>query len=243
MLCEWVGYEAMYRKPRLLVALALISAFWPAPPALSQCKNQSIPLPLPPMKGTSEPRDFVRYKYSLSSSDSLLIRSHEDTETSIGPYDLGFAIERDGRTLQNAILRKLPEFQHEESFFSEAFTTLYVTRACASEGPIYFVTMKYMGDEISPALVFILVPSAQGYEVSTLPTISGGVVDVSTANPLHIRTWDNLHEGACNACETAYRITEYEIRDGKPIRIRKYRTRHNYTSGNFDDRRRIRFIP
>jgi predicted RNA-binding protein YlqC (UPF0109 family) len=196
------------------------------------------------MKAASKPRDFVRFRYSLSTSDALLIRSHEDTETSIGPYDLGFVIARDGKTIQSVILRKLPEFQQGRLFSAEdAFYTLAVTCACTRGGPIYYITMQYMGDEISPALVFILVPSAQGYEVSTLPTISGGVVDVSTANPLHIRTWDNLHEGACNACETAYRITEYEIRDGKPIRIRKYRTRHNYTSGNFDDRRRIRFIP
>jgi len=52
-----------------------------------------------------------------------------------------------------------------------------------------------------------------------------------------------LHEGNCNACETAYQITEYEIRNGKPVRTRRYRTRHLYDSGNFDDRRRIRFIP
>jgi hypothetical protein len=194
------------------------------------------------MKAASKPRDFVRFKYFLSSSDSLLIRSHEDTETSIGPYDLGFVIVRDGKTMQTVNLRKLPEFRREDSFFSEAFTTLYVTRACASGGPIYFVTLKYMGDEISPALVFTLVPSAKGYDISTLPMISGGVVDVSLADPLHLRIWDNLHEGECNACETAYRITEYEIREGKPVRIRQHRTRHLYSSGQFDESR-IRFIP
>jgi hypothetical protein len=105
--------------------------------------------------------------------------------------------------------------------------------------------MQWNVDEISPALVYIFVPSARGYEVSSLPTISGGVLEVSRANPLHLRTWDNLQEGECNACETAYRITEYEIRDGKPVRTRRYRTQHLYDSGNyiFDDRRRIRFIP
>lgn len=195
------------------------------------------------MKAASKARDFVRFRYSLSTSDSLLIRSHEDTETTIGPYDTGFVITRDGKTMQSVALRKLPEFRSENIQFSEGFYTLAVTRACTSGGPIYFVTMQWMGDEISPALAFTLVPSAQGYEVSTLPTISGGVVDVSTANPLHLRTWDSLHEGECNACETAYQITEYEIRDDKPIRTRQYRTRHLYTSGNFDDRRRIRFIP
>ncbi|MGA3044289.1 MAG: hypothetical protein ABSF54_26240, partial [Bryobacteraceae bacterium] len=115
-------------------------------------------------------------------------------------------------------------------------------RACASGRLVYFVTMKYMGDEISPALVFTLVPSAQGYEVSALPMFGGGVVDVSAADPFHLRIWDNLNEGGCNACETAYRITEYELRDGKPVRIGQRRTQHPYTTGDFDDSR-IRFIP
>ena len=232
----------MSQRYVVLVTLALMSALRPATLSLSQCNNQITLVPLTAMKAATKARDFVRFRYSLSTTDSLLIRSHEDTETSIGPYDLGFVIKRDGKTIQSVILRKLPEFQGDPSF-SEGFYTLAVTRACTSGGPIYFITMQWMGDDISPALVFIVVPSAQGYKVSTLPSISGGIVDVSMANPLHFRTWDSLHEGACNACETAYRITEYEIRDCKPVQTRKYRTRHNYSSGQFDDRRRIRFIP
>jgi hypothetical protein len=160
----------------------------------------------------------------------------------IGPFDTGFVVTRDGKTVQSVSLWQLPEFQGDPSF-SEGFTTLAVTRACASGGPIYFVTMQWMGDETSPALISILVRTALGYSISTFPSFSGGVVDVSKADPLHIRVWSSLHEGACNACETAYRITEYEIRNGKPIRTRQYRTRHLYTSGDFDDIRRIRFIP
>jgi hypothetical protein len=232
----------MSRKHKFLVALTLISACSSAPLALTQCKNLITPVPHHAMKAASEPRDFVRFRYSLSTFDSLLVQSHEGAETSIGPYDFGFVIEREGKTIQNVTLRKLPEFRHQDSFFSQVFTTLYVSRACASGGPIYFVTMKYMGDEISPALVFTLVPSKQGYEVSTLPMIRGGVVDVSMADPHQLRIWENLEEDDCNACETAYRITEYEIRDAKPVRIRQYRTRHLYTTGDFDESR-IRFIP
>lgn len=194
------------------------------------------------MKAAGKPRNFVRFRYALSASDSLQIRSHEDTETSIGPYDLGFAIERDNKTLQSVTLRNLPEFRREDSSVSQSFSTLYISRACASSSPIYFVTMKYMGDEISPALVFVLVPSTQGYEVTTLPMIRGGVVDVSMADPLHLRIWENLEEGGCNACETAYRVTEYEIRNGKLVRIRQRRTRRLYTTGDFEDTR-IRFVP
>ncbi len=234
----------MSQRYVVLVAIALISALRPATLALSQCNNRISLVPLTAMKAATKPQDFVRFRYSLSTSDTLLIRAHEDTETMIGPYDTGFAITRDEKVTQSLALRNLPEFRSDNPnfSFSDGFTTLAVTRACTNRDPIYFVTMQWMGDDISPALVFILVPSAQGYEVSTLPSISGGIVDVSIANPLHFRTWDSLHEGACNA-SSAYRITEYQIRNGKPIRTREYRTRHNYSSGHFDDRRRIRFIP
>jgi hypothetical protein len=140
------------------------------------------------------------------------------------------------------MLRELSQFRGEDEDYWESFRTLAITRACASEGLVYVVTMKYMGDELSPAVVFVVAPSGQGYIVSALPMFSGGTVDVSRANPLHLKIWHNLNEGMCNACETAYRITEYELRDGKPVRIRQYRTKRLYSSGQFEESR-IRFVP
>jgi hypothetical protein len=195
------------------------------------------------MKAANQARDFARFKYSLSASDTLLIKSHEDTETSIGPYDTGFAIARNGTVIKRIILRDLPEMPRDEPDYANSFTALAVARTCGNGGPAFFVTMQYQGDMTSPALPFVVVPSVEGYTVSTLPMISGGVLEVSRSNPLHIRTWDNLHEGNCEACETAYEVTEYEIQNGKPVRTRRYRTRHQYTSGAFDDRRRIRLVP
>jgi hypothetical protein len=231
------------RKPKCLIALSVFIALWTARSAVSQCTNQTTVVPLHPVKAASRARDFVRFKYALTASDSLLIRSHEDTETSIGPYDTGFEIVRDGKALRNVALRNVRGFRREEPEYSESFTTLAIARACARESLIYFVTMQYMGDLTSPALTFVVVPSSDGYEITSLPMISGGVIDVSKADPRHIRTWDNLHEGNCEACETAYEITDYEIRGGKPIRVRTQRTKRLYQSGEFDDRRRIRFIP
>ena len=222
--------------------MLLTNAFFSASQTMAQCNNQITLVPLTTMKAASKARDFNRFKYPLSDSDSLLVWSHEGTETSIGPYDTGFTIKRAGSVLLRVNLRDLPEFR-DELDYADSFSTLAVTHACGSEGPIFFVTMQYSGDMISPALVFVVVPAVKGYTVSTLPMISGGVLEVSRANPLHLRTWDNLHEGSCNACETAYKITEYEIRGGNPVETRRYRTRHLYTSGDFDDRRRIRFIP
>jgi hypothetical protein len=139
-------------------------------------------------------------------------------------------------------LRDLPEFQRGEfQSADDAFWTVAITRACASEGPIYFVTMKYMGDEISPALVAVVIPSPERYIIFALPMFSGGTVDVSTSNPFHLRVWHNLNEGECNACETAYRITEYEIQDGRLVQTRQYRTKHLYSTGQFGESR-VRFI-
>jgi hypothetical protein len=199
-------------------------------------------LPLRAMKAASRPRTFVRFKYSLSSSNSLLIRSHEDTETSIGPYDLGFLITHEGKAFRSVTLRTLPEFRREDKLFAEAFTTVAIARVCGSARPMYFITMKYMGDELSPALVFVVLPSAEGFKISPLPMFSGGAVDVSTADPLHLRIWNNLNEGSCNACGTAYSVTDYRIRDGMPKRIRQRRTKRLYSSDQFPESR-IRFVP
>lgn len=232
----------MRRMPVVLNTLIIALVAAGSTSASGRCTNQVTMLPMRPMKAVRTARDFVRFKYNLSPSDLLLIRSHEDTETSIGPYDLGFIITRNGTTLNRVTLRDLSQFRREDADYWESFSTLAITRACASEEPVYFVTMKYMGDELSPAQVFVLVPSAKGYVASALPMFSGGTVDVSRADPLHLKIWHNLNEGMCNACMTAYRISEYEVRGGKPVRIQQYRTKRLYSSGQFDDSR-IRFVP
>lgn len=232
----------MPRRVLVLRALILASAAACAASAPGQCTNRLTTLPIHPMKAARGARDYVRFRYDLSPSDRLLIRSHEDTETSIGPYDLGFLITRNGTVLNRVDLDGFSQFRGEDEDYWKSFSTLAITRACASEGPIYFVTMKYMGDELSPALVFVVVPTARGYVASALPMFSGGTVDVSRADPLHLNVWHNLNEGMCNACKTAYRITEYEVRDGKPVRIRQYRTKRLYSSGQFEGSR-IRFVP
>jgi hypothetical protein len=238
-----IGQKPMSRRSAIRRALLLIPLLWAAS-ASSQCNDQITLVPLRNQKAAGKARDFVRFRYSLSPSDSLLIQSHEDAETSLGPYDTGFVISRGDRVLQSISLRNLAEMRSEEPDYAESFTTLAVTRACASDGPVFFVTMQYEGDETSPALAFALVPSQEGFEISNLPMFRGGVLDVSRGDPHHLRVWDSLVEGECNACATAYQITDYEIQNGKPVRKRRYRTQHTYTSGNpfFDDRRRVRFI-
>jgi len=228
---------------RSSIHVALLSTLWTAISAFSQCGNQITLVPLPPQKVATKSREFVRFKYPLSESDSILIRSHEDTNTSIGPYDRGFVIMRNDHILQSMSVNTALKSQHKAPDIADNVTTLAITRACAAQSSIFFITMQYMGDEISPALLFVLVPGERGYVVSNLPTISGGILDVSKTNPFHLRTWSNLHEGNCNACETAYEVADYEVRDGKPVQTGRYRTRRLYTSSMFDDRRRIRFIP
>jgi hypothetical protein len=232
----------MFERSRFFRYFFLAMIIVPAMHASSQCTNRTAMLPLAPMKAAANPRNFVRYKYRLSDTDSIQIESHEDTETSIGPYDLGFLIKRSGSTVRQIHLRRLPEFRKQESFFSKAFSTLAITRVCEHDAPMYFITMKYMGDELSPALVFVVSPSGTSYGVLALPMFSGGTIDVSKSAPNRIRIWNNLNEGACNACETRYRVTEYELLSNKAVRLRSYRTRHLYTSGEFDDVR-VRFVP
>lgn len=236
-------YKTIFRKGIDLVPFLLLWFLFPTAKTIAQCKSQTTLVPLPAMKAASKARDFARFKFSLSASDSLYVRSHEDDETSIGPYDIGLEITRNGRILQRTLLRNVPEIRHEEPEYAESFRTLAISRACSGAEPIHFVTLQYRGDITSPALLFVLAPNTGGYLISTLPLISGGVFEISKSNPLQVRTWDNLHEGICEACETHYEVTAYEIRNGKPIKGKQYRTKRLYTSADFGDRTRIRFMP
>lgn len=183
--------------------------------------------------------DYVSYAYQLSATDELLFVVHA---TPIGPHVRELLITRNGLTAQRILMRNLPELRND-TFYAENFTALTVTRACANNTPIYFVAMGYAGDITSGDLYFIVVPMDSDYKVSALPVTSGGTIEISRSNPFNIRTWDNLHEGSCNACETRYRVADFTIKDGIPIKTRRYRTHRLYTSGQFDDLRRVRFIP
>jgi hypothetical protein len=228
---------------RLLHVTVITCAAFCTTSILAQCNNQITPVPLRSLKAANKARDFVRFSYPISATDVLQIHSHEDTETSIGPYDTGFSIKRNRSTLRGVSLRGLPEMRGEDANYANSFTTLVVTRACASSGAIYFITMQYIGDDTSPTLAFVLLPTAARFTYITLPMINGGILEVSRTNPLHLRTWNNLFEGMCNSCNTAYQVTDYEIEDRKLVKISRCRTRKLYSSTQFDDRRRIRFIP
>jgi hypothetical protein len=233
--------KSVYRK---LGFLAIFAALSVSTALLSQCDDHINPVPQYLMKPTGHARDFIRFRYPLSASDSLQVKSHEEFGSSMGTYDIGFSITRSGAILHDTLLRKLHEMPRDEPDYANSFKTMATARACGSKGVIFFVTMQYQGDMTSPALLFLIVPTGDGYQVSTLPMLSGGVLEVSKSDPFHLRTWDNLHEGGCEACETAYEVTDYEVRDGTAVRLKKFKTRHMYTSGNarFNELR-IRFVP
>ena len=164
-------------------AFTLLSVLGPAPLlALSQCQKPNHPcVPNSVINAATGIRDLIPFTYALSASDSFRARS-PDTEPGIAPHEIGFEITRNGTALQHTSLSELPELRREEPEYASNFRAIAVTRACTNSGPIYFVTMQYMGDATSPTLYFTLVPAARGYKVSALPMISGGVLEVSTAN-------------------------------------------------------------
>ena len=230
----------------MLLALVFLRSrgdTWQRSVATVPCMNQIHSVPLRPMKAAVASRNFVRFRYRLSSTDDLLIDAHEDTETSIGAYDVGFRITRDGKLLRRLSFGSLREVREMDA--ADAFVTLAVSRVCKDPDATFFVTVQYMGDETSPAFALVLSHAGSTYKITTTPLFSGGVIEVSPAHPDRLKIWDNLHEGGCKACETAYSITEYGLQEGKPKRLRTVRTKRMYSSINarFDDRRRIAFVP
>lgn len=224
--------------------LVLVASLLVPNSAIAQCKSEIILVPSKTkhIQGydVQIPKgDFTSYSYQLSATDELLFVVHA---TSIGPHVRELLITRNRRAVQSILMRDLPELRHD-TFYAENFMALTVTRACVGDAPIYFVAMGYSGDITSGDLYFTVVPADSSYKISALPLTRGGTIEISRSNPLHIRTWDNLFEGSCNACETRYLVTEFVIKDGVPIKTKHYRTHRLYTSGQFDDLRRVRFIP
>jgi hypothetical protein len=187
------------------------------------------------------PSNFVRFRYSLTPEDQLEIYSRENA----GPTrvsDRGIALRHKG-IAQLIPISELAVMHGQDSYFRNNFTALSLTRVCASATPVFYLAFGYQGDMTSANLFLAIVPTAAGYRATALPMVSGGILDVSRQTPLTVKTWDNLFEGECNACETHYRVREYVLVSGTPVRKRSFVPRHLYTSQNFDDRLRVRLVP
>ena len=124
---------------------------------------------------------------------------------------------------------------------ADNFEALSVAQICSGDKPYYFIAFGYRGDMTSADLFIAIIPASDGYRIIPLPNVDGGVLKLSKSDPLLIRTWSDLFEGGCSACDTRYEIVEYTLKDGTPQKLKSYRTRKLYSSDDalFDDRLRI----
>jgi hypothetical protein len=234
----------------LIVLFALAAAVQ----CTSQCKPHIAPVPsydfgkepahLPVPKGAALPlHDFVSYKRNLQPGLTLSIYSRfEPGYLSLAD---GIILTREGDPPRIIPLRSLTEFVGSTYKGDPlAYNALSVTEACDRDRAIFLVAFHWNGDILSPETGILLIPGSTGVRVMTTPAISGGVIQLSRIGPLHLRLWSSLNEGICNACETRYTISDYDLRDGSPALARRVRTRRTYTSGDplFDDRLGVRLL-
>jgi hypothetical protein len=184
---------------------------------------------------------FIQASYALNENDRLLLYSQPSP---IGTHIVGIAILSKNKAPRLVSLSSLPALRRSnkdgqpDSFYAEK-----IVRGCSNGAPIYFVESHWDGDIISPELVMILVPSENGYSVSTMPLISGGVLEISRSDARSLTVWSSLHEGECNACETAYEVSTFRLRGTQPIRLSRHRTRKLYDSGDPKFDSEIDFVP
>ena len=183
-----------------------------------------------------EEREFVRYRYALGDGALLDVIAVADDSPFGGYMDRGLLVEKDGRTTQAtrlkdfAVLKPRGEDVRMDFDPSDSFRALAMVRSCVASAALQIVTFQWMGDMTSADLFVTVIRNGTGYTITALPTVSGGVLDVSRSHGDVLRTWDNLFEGECNACLTRYRVREYALREGKPVAVRSWVTRRKYSS-------------
>jgi hypothetical protein len=212
-----------------------------------QCQAHITSIPfhdkhLSPPTGTHLPKGaFIRFRYPLQDGYTLALYSVPDDSPFLHYGDRGILLMHDDQPVQDFPLKSLGEMQGEDTDFQDNFEAISVAHTCSGDKPYYFIAYGHRGDMTSSDLFISIIPATDGYRLTPLPMVAGGVLDLSKSNPLLIRTWSNLFEGDCNACPTRYEIEEYHLDDGIPQKVKKYRTRKLYSSDDalFDDRLRI----
>jgi len=185
---------------------------------------------------------FIRFEYPLQNGYKLLLYSEPDDFPLSHFGDRGMLLVHNGGVVENVALQSLKVLQAtEDEDDRDNYEALSVARVCSDDKPIFFLAFAYRGDMTSSDLFLSIAPALDGYRITPIPLVSGGVLDLSVGNPLGFRTWSNLFEGSCNACPTHYEIIDYLLEDGTPRKVKRYRTRKLYNSDNplFDDRLRI----
>lgn len=237
------------RRYLTLLLLALAAAT-----AAAQCTPTIAPVPLydyhqepahlslPP--GTVlPPHHFLSYKRQLMPSLAIGIVTRFEQEAF--SMDDGLLLSEAGSPPRLIPLSTLPEFRAHWEASDIAYTALSVTETCDGPHPVFLIAFHWVGDMLAPEVGLLLLPGDHGVTLRTVPSISGGVIQLSRSGPLRLRLWSSLNEGLCNACETRYSIRDYALQDGQLVLLHTQRTSKLYTSSDpmFDDRIGVSFLP
>jgi hypothetical protein len=229
---------------RFVLPVALLFSALTAAAQTEPCQAHITPIPfsgkhLTVPVGAHLPKGaFIRFEYPLQDGYTLLLYSVPDDFPLSHYGDRGIQLIHNNQSAGDYPLRSLSVMRGEDA---DNFEALSVAQICSGDKPDYFIAFGYRGDITSGDLFVSMVPTGDGYRLTPLPIVAGGVLELSKSDPLLLRTWNNLFEGSCNACPTRYGITEFKLVEGIPQKFRSYRTRKLYGSDDalFDDRLRI----
>lgn len=214
---------------------------------IDQCQAHITPIPfsgkhLTVPTGAQLPKGaFIRFEYPLQNGYTLLLYSVPDNFPLSHYGDRGILLMHNNQIAHKIPLQTLSVLQFEHEDMRDNYEALSIAQTCSGDNPHYFIAFSYRGDMTSPAIFIDIEPANNAYRLTPMPHVYGGVLELSKSNPLLIRTWSNLFEGGCSACDTRYEIVEYTLKDGTPQKLKSYRTRKLYSSDDalFDDRLRI----
>jgi hypothetical protein len=217
-------------------------------PAVHSIANSSMPTTDADRKELAS-NEFIHNRQRMPNGDFFNLIGLRNGAPFGGDSERGLLIIRNGQTVKKLLLSDLPSLKRDSKYPeddpSDSYRALAFVEGCSPAGPIEFVSFQWEGDITSPALLLTISSNGTGYGFAELPTISGGVFDISRSDARKIDAWDNLHEGSCEACLTHYSISTYRLSQGKVVLEKTRKTRKQYTSGSkaFNNSLRVRLIP
>lgn len=182
-----------------------------------------------------------RFAVHLNSGDWLIVYAKPGIHTADDPQDGGFLLVRGHHVLVSQSLMNLPAWKKFARDIGSPGTPafgVFAAQVCASgEKPIIFLGFAACCTTASAVQYFLMQQAGTGYGLKILPMVGGGKLEIIDSTPIRLKLWDETGDGKCDGCLQHFQVSEYEMRNGKPVLVRKQKTSGEYKPGDFDSHR------
>jgi hypothetical protein len=182
-----------------------------------------------------------RFAVQLKDSDWLVVYTKPGPRTQDDPQDGGFLLVRGHHVLVSQSLMAIPAWKKFAQDIGSPGTPafgVFAARACRSgEKPIIALGFAACCTTASAIQYIFAEPHGTGYLLTTLPMVGGGKLEIISGKPIRLKLWDEMGDGQCDGCLQHFNVSEYEMKGGEAVFVRKEQVPRKYKPGDFDAHR------